>query len=139
MDQSHINVPVATSQFIELADFLKEHGSDRDPVEVISNAIVYWMDNASWKQADLMPETLVEDLGYRWKNLFLPHGTRIRMRYKGEYYYAEVRGDKFMYNGETASPSIFANRVTRSSRNAWRDLEIRRPGDDEWYVADSMR
>jgi hypothetical protein len=31
--------------------------------------------------------------GYQWKQLFLPDGTDLRMRYRGAYYYAKVEGD----------------------------------------------
>jgi len=37
------------------------------------------------------------------------------------------------------SPSEFANKVAGSSRNAWRDLEIRRPDVDDWVSADRLR
>lgn len=35
--------------------------------------------------------------GYQWKDLFLPDGTDLRMRYKGVDYYAKVEGDKLTY------------------------------------------
>lgn len=54
--QSTINVPINTSQFVALVDFLREHGSDRDPVKAIEIAINYWIENASWKQDELLPE-----------------------------------------------------------------------------------
>ncbi len=139
MNESYINVPVPISSFLGLVDFLKEQGSKRDPVQTVETAIEYWIDNASWKQEDLMPEIFTKDRGYRWKRVFLPHGTRIRMRYKGKYYYAQVQEDEIIYEGRAISPSELANNVTNSSRNAWRDLEIRRPEDDEWYSADDLR
>ena len=141
MTNSTISVPIPTSQFIELADFLREQGSDRDPVAVIQNAINYWMENASSKQEDLMPEIFTgnEDKGYSWKEIFLPHATSIRMKYKGEYSYAKVDGDNLIYEGKVVSPSEFANKVADSSRNAWRDLEIKRPGDSAWISADHLR
>lgn len=139
MSESTISVPIATSQFVELVDFLREQGSDRDPVAAIEKAIDYWIDNASWKQEDLLPEIFTKDKGYTWKDVFLPHGTSIRMRYKGEYHYAKVEGDYVLFGGQNMSPSEFANRVAGSSRNAWRDLEIRRPADEEWIPADQLR
>ena len=139
MSESTISVPITTSQFIGLVDFLREQGSDRDPVSAIEIAIEYWIDNASWKQEDLLPEIFTKDKGYTWKEVFLPHGTSIRMRYKGEYYYAKVEGDRVFFEEQNVSPSGFANRVAGSSRNAWRDLEIRRPADEEWIPADQLR
>lgn len=141
---SQISVPVPTKLFLELVDFLREQESDRDPVKAVSDAIDYWMENASWKQDDLMPEIFAtKSPGYTWKYkddaLFLPHGTEIRMPYKGQYHYARVEGDEIKYKGEATSPGAFANAVADSSRNAWRDLWIKRPGDKEWTLADKCR
>ena len=141
---TQISVPFPTALFIELANFLSEQGSKRDPVEVIATAIDYWMQNAGWKQDDLMPEIRnTESRGYTWKykdrNIFLPHGTEIRMPYKGQYHYAKVEGDNVRYKGDIVSPGALANAVTKSSRNAWRDLWIKRPGEKEWTLADDIR
>ncbi|HYH23378.1 MAG TPA: hypothetical protein VD995_32585 [Azospirillum sp.] len=138
MTASHINVPVQTDVFLSLVDFLRKQGSDRDPVATVTTAIEYWMDNASWKQADLMPE-IFETGGYRWKEVFLPHGTMLRIRFKGAYHYAKVLGDQILYEDKPVSPSEFANAVTKTTRNAWRDLEVRRPGDAEWLPAGALR
>jgi hypothetical protein len=139
--KTHVSVPIPTDDFVRLVDFLREQGSDRDPVDAVVGAIDYWIDNAGWKQGDLMPEAMGR--GYTWKskdtNLFLPHGTEIRMRYKGQYHYAKVEGDEIMYQGKPISPANLANTITNSSRNAWRDLWIRRPGFKEWTLADKQR
>ena len=136
---SMISVPIPTPLLLKLVDFLREQGSDRDPVETIAMSIEYWIDNASWKQEDLLPEVSSRNKGYRWKALLLPHGTIIRMKYSDEFHYAKVDGDRILYQGRAVSPSKFANTVTGTSRNAWRDIEIRRPGDDQWRLADSLR
>jgi hypothetical protein len=136
-----IGIPVSTGLFLRLYDFLRDHGSDRDPVEVVSTAIEYWMDNADWKANDLMPETVaVRSLGYHWKPLLLPPATKVRMRYKGETHYASVVGDDFVYEDKSMSPSEFANQVAGgTNRNAWRDLWIKRPHDSEFHLADDLR
>lgn len=143
---TQISVPVPTTLFVDLVAFLREQGSNRDPVEVIATAIDYWMQNASWKQDSLMPEvnsTESKSHGCTWKykdkSIFLPHGTEIRMPYKGQYHYANVEGDNIKYKGDIVSPAALANRITQSSRNAWRDLWIKRPGEKEWTLADDMR
>lgn len=142
--KTYISVPIATGQFLDLISFLQEEGSDRDPVDVVSTAIDYWMQNASWKKEELLPETFYsESHGYTWKykdySLFLPDGTEIRMPYKGSYHYAKVEGDDIKYNGRNMSPGTLANTITSSSRNAWRDLWIKRPGEKEWTLADEIR
>ena len=139
MNTSYINVPIKTETFLMLSDFLRECGSDRVPVCTVTTAINYWIDNVSWKKDDLMPELEGLELGYRWKNVFMPHGTRLRIKYKGNYYYAVVERDQLIHEKCSISPAKFANEVTHSQRNAWRDLEIRRPEDNEWVIADVLR
>lgn len=137
--ESQIAVSISTGQFLDLVNFLRSNNDPRDPVNVISEAIDYWLDNASWKPELL---SITDTRGYQWKNLFLPDGTQIRMQYKGEYFYAKVEGDDVVYKGRSISPSSLANTITSSSRNAWRDLWIKRPGpagDSEWKLADDCR
>jgi hypothetical protein len=139
---STISPPIRTERFIELVDFLRERGSDRDPVDVIDAAIEYWMTNAESKMEDLMPEVFEQPkhLGYHWRPLLLPPGTQIRMTYKGRTSHAEIVGDDFIHDGNKLSPSAFANMVADgTSRNAWRDLWIKRPSDREFQLADDLR
>ncbi len=78
--------------------------------------------------------------GYNWRNVYLPHQTKIRMKVHGEYYYAEVIGDKIIYEkDDTYSPARLANTIAGHSRNAWESLWIRRPSDSEWHLADELR
>lgn len=134
---STVAIPVPTRQFLELAEFLKQEGDLRDPVEVVSQAIDYFIDKASWKQDDLL--VTAQDRGYQWKNLFLPSGTQLRLSYKGTYHYAVVEGDQLIHNGLATSPSVLANSVTGSNRNAWKTLWIKRPDDKDWALADGLR
>jgi len=138
---STVCTPISTNSFLKLAHFLKEQGSDRDPLEVIETAIEYWMNNASWKREDLMPETLVGDdaRGYTWKSVFLPTGTMVRIKYDGSFIYAKVEGHYLMFNGERVSPNQFAMKVTGTARDAWRDLWIKRPRDADYRLADDLR
>jgi len=78
-------------------------------------------------------------VGFQWKSLFLPDGTEVRMQYKSVWYYAKVEGDKLIYEGEPITPGRLANTVSGTSRNAWRDLWIKRPADFEWLLADDCR
>jgi hypothetical protein len=138
---STVNPPVKTALFLKLASFLKENGSDRDPVAAIEDAIEYWMDNASWKKTDLMPEVVIGDSehGYTWKSTFLPSGTIVRIKYEGSYVYAKVEGDYLIYSGERVSPNQFATKVTGTARDAWRDLWIKRPSDPDFRPASDLR
>ncbi len=137
--QSFLSIPLPTKTFLDLVEFLREHNSPRDPVEMVRTAVEYWLDNAAWKTEDLLPEVIDHEKGFRWKQLYLPHSTLIRMKYRGGFHYAKVVGDKLLHDDQSVSPSEFAHRVTGTARNAWRDLEVRRPGQDEWILADLLR
>jgi hypothetical protein len=134
--ETQVSVPIPTQVFLDLAEFLRQGGDKRDPVHVIWTAIDYWMDNASWKPELLTKSTL---LGYQWKALFLPDGTEVRMQYKGAYKYAKVEGDQLIFEDKATSPGALVNTITSSSRNAWRDLWIKRPADTEWTLALDLR
>ena len=141
---SQISIPLPTKSFLRLVDFLREIGSDRDPVKAVDDAIDYWISNAEWKSDDLLPELNSSALrGYSWRHkessLFLPEGTGIRMRYKGRFCYAEVEKDEILFEGQVLSPSALTKRITGSNRNAWRDLWVKRPSDEKWMLADDLR
>lgn len=140
MFKSDVSVPISTETFLKLVDFLRAQGSDHDPIAAIETAVLYWLDNASWKP-ELLPEVREQTSkrGYHWKSLYLPEGTDIRMRYKGQTFHAKVVGDDVEYSGQKLSPAELANLITNSNRNAWRDLWIRRPGDNQWTLADELR
>lgn len=78
--------------------------------------------------------------GYQWKNLLLPNKSQIKMNYKGLAKYAGIRHGKLLYDGKPYSPSEFARVIAGgTSRNAWRDLWIKRPTDKDWVLADTAR
>jgi len=142
-----ISITIPTSQFLEVVDFIREEGSDRDPVDVISDFIDQGLILARNDPNTFLhyrfdePET--ESRGYLWKHkdshLFLPHGTSIRMNYKGRVYTAVVEGDAIIYEGKSYSPANLVNTITSTSRNAWRDLWIKKPGQTDWLLADNCR
>jgi hypothetical protein len=78
--------------------------------------------------------------GFHWGPVFLPNGTLIQMEYKRKTFHATVKFGKIEYDDENYSPSEFACAVANNtSRNAWRDLMIKRPGDSRWILADELR
>lgn len=78
--------------------------------------------------------------GYQWQTLFLPNGTQIRMNYGGQDSYSEIRHGRLIYHDESISPSRFARKVANdTSRNAWRDLYVKFPGDGSWKLAAYLR
>ena len=77
--------------------------------------------------------------GYQWKSVFLPDGTVLRSWCHGQHNYAHVKGDQIIYEGRAVSPNQFARAFARTTRNAWADLYIRRPGDQKFKPACLLR
>jgi hypothetical protein len=78
--------------------------------------------------------------GYHWQNVFLPNGTQLKMSYKNRDHFAEIRHQQVFYEDASTSPSQFACRVAdNTSRNAWRDIWVKRPDDKAWIFADRLR
>ena len=78
--------------------------------------------------------------GYQWKRLFLRNGTELRMKYKGDEYFADVKDGQVIYDGVRCSPAQFVSCVAnQTNRSAWRDIWIRFPEETEWHRADELR
>ena len=129
-------VPVPTPALLELLDYLQSNGSTQEPAEVVGMAIQYWLDER--KRLARSPALPILH-GYQWKELFLPEGTRLRLLYRADCAYAEVIGDKIMYQGRPVSPNQFATAFAGSVRNAWHDLTLRLPGEKNWKPASVRR
>lgn len=69
-------------------------------------------------------------LGRRW----LPNGTALRARYKGQPYHAEIRGGRLVdEKGQThSSASAAAKAITSTSVNGLTFWSAKRPTDSEW-------
>jgi hypothetical protein len=64
------------------------------------------------------------------------------MPYGGRTNEAEIRHEKIFIMGreEIFSPSVLASKIANgTSRNAWRDLRVKRPSDREFRLADELR
>ncbi|MEZ0247108.1 MAG: hypothetical protein ACAH09_10775 [Methylophilaceae bacterium] len=145
--EKFIYIPIRENDYLELTQFLNEKGDSRMPSTAICDAIDYWIDNADWKPELIRTESPTSR-GYIWKykedSLFLPHDTDLRMRYMGKYHYAKVINDEIVYEGKPMSPALLVNTITAiekklGSRNAWKNLWIKRPYDKEWTLADDCR
>jgi len=77
--------------------------------------------------------------GYQWKDLFLPHGTSLRICHRGMCYFAQVEGDLLIADGKIVTPSSWAAEICGSVRNAWRDICIRRTFREGWTQASAWR
>jgi hypothetical protein len=80
--------------------------------------------------------------GLQWDAVFLPAGTEIRTKYRGEYKIGIVREEGSIVRNGTAysSPSKFASAMRGgTSNNAWMILSVKRPTDTAWMLANTLR
>ncbi len=134
-------------------------GGKLDPVQLAEDQVEAFIDRNTkedllWTKAGL--EAFAEEerirnsgigegdllSGHLWKPVFLTNGTRLRMTYKGTSHYAEIRGDKVQgADQKFDSVSQWVRHVAGgTSRNAWLDVWVRRPGRDQDYrAADAVR
>jgi hypothetical protein len=148
-----LSVPIDASLIGEL--FLRSGSPDTNITDWIENVLRDYLDRTgedewspafhAWKEANADSENFTSEFGdpkggYQWVPLWLPNGTLIKMEYKRQTYQAAVKFDRIQYEGERFSASEFAKAVASgTSRNAWRDLMIKRPGDAGWSLADDLR
>jgi len=124
---------VSVSNWIceRIADFVYETSGDPD-IWSDEHAEEWWDEETAEELIRVGPP----DEGFVWNNdLVLHNGTKIKMTYKKQDYFAEILHGKFMAdNGKTPmTPSSWACRnANNTSRNAWRDLYIQTPDDDEF-------
>jgi hypothetical protein len=129
MTNEAVSVRVPLDVYLELAFQLRNSGDMRQPDDVVAFAVRAWLGKRQAKPNG----------GYQWKDLFLPDGTELRMRFRGTYYYAKVDGDQLKYAGETVSPRSWALMVTGTVRNPWRDIWLRRGFNECWTRASLWR
>ncbi len=77
--------------------------------------------------------------GYQWKQLFLPNGTELRATFCGKSTYAKVQDEVIISDGAPTTPSRLANASGCGTRNAWRAIWLRFPGDRTWKLAAACR
>src|SRR3954470_19239789 len=97
----HTAVEISATTYCELLGMLRMTGNTSTPQEIVELAVKVWI-AATSRTAERQPCASIR--GYQWKSLFLPEGTALRMQYRGEYHYAEVRGDAIIHDGMKMSP-----------------------------------
>lgn len=98
----------------ELRSYLRESSSTLSPSEALIKAVQLWIAKS---RADAIPAR-----GFQWKQVFLPEGTRIRMRVRDCWHTANIIGDELVYKGDAMSPHQLAKQVAGDGRSAWRRL-----------------
>ncbi|HEY1149633.1 MAG TPA: hypothetical protein VGF27_13720 [Pseudoduganella sp.] len=88
MDDSKV---MSYAIYSELALFLRTSGSALSISEAIVRAIKQWIKTTQEAES---PQT-----GYQWKCVFLPSGTRLRMSYGEQLFYADIVDDSLIFRG----------------------------------------
>jgi hypothetical protein len=84
-------------------------------------------------------DTVTDGRGYQWKQVFLPNGTALRVIHGGRSIYAKVEDEQIISDGVLTTPSRLANVTGCGTRNAWRTIWLRFPGDGRWQRAAECR
>src|SRR5471032_205081 len=134
--KSTVSLQVDTDILRQLTAQLRRLGGTQDISEATTAAVAFWLKEQVKVPAGADPAGL---RGYQWKSLFLPEGTVLRSWSYGEHNYARVEGDQIIHQGRSVSPNQFAQSFARSTRNAWTDLFVRRPGDKQFKLACLLR
>ncbi len=127
-----LSVNIDTVLLQDLLAYLEEVRSELEPSEATAYAVQYWL--AAMRQS-AAPSPERAGRGYQWKSLFLPEGTRLRMYCQHEYGYAQVVGDQIIYQGRALTPNQLVTACSGGTRNAWRDLSLKFPGEKTWKLA----
>ena len=130
-----VSVTLTLSALAELAAKSELSGSSEKLSDSIAAAVDFWLAHHEKSADDAEPVLR----GYQWKSLFLPEGSILRSWNYGEHRYARVEGDRIMHNGRAVSPNQFARSFAGTTRNAWTDLSVRRPGDTAYQRACHLR
>lgn len=79
--------------------------------------------------------------GFQWDAVFLPDGSEVRTKYFGEFKVATIDGGVIHWESKTYESMSQLARSMRgdTSNNAWKVLEVKRPGDASWKLADHLR
>jgi len=133
------SIPVSEKTFRRIEDRAKPF-EDTKPEDVIRRLLDQTESKRSEKNTGPKPADLVSKGGR------IPHGSELRMTYKGKEYRAEVDDGRIYWNGQSySSPSKAAVAVIRSTgsdrttADGWRHWEVKTPGSDEWRLADDVR
>lgn len=134
--KSTVSLQVDTDLLPQLIEQLRRLGGTQDISEGITAAIAFWLEQKAKTPAVADP---AHPRGYQWKSLFLPEGAVLRSWSYGEHNYARVEGNHIIHQGRSVSPKQFALWFARSTRNAWNDWFVRRPGDRQFKLACLLR
>lgn len=131
-----VALPVEPHTMLAILQFIEQSGTTLAPGDVAARAIHDWLERHR-EEPERPSHPVVR--GYQWKCLFLPEGTRLRVWCRSEHGYAEVVGDRLMYNGRSVSPNQFVAACSDTVRNAWVEINVLMPGEKSWKLASVRR
>ena len=120
------------------SDYFAELFEDR-LFEFAEEYAPHWAEEVR-KQGDAQIEELLESrTPLVWKEVTVPAGSQVRMIYAGKQFYGTVKNGRIVDDDGDFSPSSWTYKITRTARNAWRDLWFKFPGNADWVQADMLR
>jgi len=124
---------ISTQTVGALCVFIKNHPDIGRVRDIVDEAVHDWMVRRISQSA------AESGAGYRWKTIFLPAGTDVRLDYANQTFHARVVGEKLIFRNRAASPRQMLMEVTGLSGNTWDWLYVRRPGDRHFVQARVLR
>ncbi|MEO7494391.1 MAG: hypothetical protein ABIT83_22735 [Massilia sp.] len=128
------SLPISSEIYGLLVDASIQTGFQQEDWEIAALAIKDWILR---QHPDVLALPAVR--GFQWKDLFLPNGTILRTVFKGKNFHCRVEDDHLRYDGQSTSPSAFANAVGGLRRNAWKVIWVLLPDSQSWKLAASLR
>jgi hypothetical protein len=129
-----MELPISLEIYHQLLGASAASGFEKESWEIGAAAIRDWMARHH-PDSFAMPATA----GFQWKSVFLPNGTVLRTIFNGKNFHCLVEDDRILYDGQSVSPSGFANAVGGVRRNAWKVVWILFPNTSEWKLAGTLR
>lgn len=129
-----LQIPAAT--LFQFLSFMQLHCHGIEPALAAGEALHQWMDRRRRGETGDTEPALG---GFRWKNLYLPDGTRLHASGNGNSGIAYVAGDRLLYQGKSTTPNKFARLVLGYPCNAWKHIAITMPWDTRPVLAAAIR
>lgn len=126
-----VQVPLHTLR--ALLEYQAEQACEIELAELAGLAIREWL------QRQRVNSKARPEPGYRWKTIFLPDGTRLRIRSCRGAHYAEVACGEIIYEAQALSPNRFVTACLGNAGNAWKLIDVQLPGESDWISALRLR
>lgn len=130
---NRVTMEVSPSTLRALLNYQAEQESELEVAEMADLAI------RDWLQRQQVSSRQGGQAGYLWKTVFLPDGTRLRVKSSRGAHYAEVVCGEILYDQRCVSPNQFVSACLGNAGNAWKLVYVQLPGDSDWTQAQRLR